>query len=78
MTVEEAMKLRPRPYGWEVMVRFYGASQKPDQEFHWRGSASRARRNAMLKTNADSIISMKPYDEEAYIRAFGMVERWTA
>ncbi len=63
----------PKPFGWEVTVHFQPASGKPDQTFHWRGcTAQRARRKAMMKPNAESIVSTEPIDEPTWIRAYGI------
>jgi hypothetical protein len=64
-----------KPYGYEVTVRYYPSSGKPDETFHYRGCTEHgARHKGLLKSCADSIVSVIPLTEKEWIGAYGRPE----
>lgn len=62
-----------KPFGYEVVyaARVSIMLTEP-RSFHGTGSAATMRRRALWKRGYVSLIELIPYEEEAYIRAFGI------
>jgi hypothetical protein len=57
-----------KPYGYDVEIQFHGGTIK---RFSKQGSEARVRRWAMMKSLAKSVVSLKPYTREEWVRVHG-------